>query len=140
MDKAELLARIAPCSLLCHTCGAYADGVMAELSRELLHYTQGVAEFEARYDEHRARQVQTARDFLAHYANTPCGGCRDKRNFPAKSPEPSSSPSYMNSGCAAARRSAKRALQPIGKRTKPCRTTFPTSVSVINHEYDSGFS
>ena len=59
MDKAELLARIAPCSLLCHTCSAYADGVMAELSRELLHYTQGVAEFEGLYNEHRAlRRVQ----------------------------------------------------------------------------------
>ena len=80
MDKAELLARIAPCSLLCHTCSAYADGVMAELSRELLHYTQGVAEFEGRYNEHRARQVQAVRDDLAHCANAPCGGCRDKRN------------------------------------------------------------
>ena len=80
MNKTELLARIAPCSLLCHTCGAYADGVMAELSRELLHYTQGVVEFEGRYDENRAQQMQTVRDMLAHYANAPCGGCRDARN------------------------------------------------------------
>ncbi|MGN1249013.1 MAG: DUF3795 domain-containing protein [Candidatus Spyradocola sp.] len=67
MDKAGLLARIAPCSLLCHTCGAYADSVMAELSRELLHYTQGVAGCGLR-DCTRAHDV----DFCGQCAEFPC--------------------------------------------------------------------
>lgn len=40
MDKAELLARIAPCPLLCHTCGGYARGAEAywEAHKDMPHY------------------------------------------------------------------------------------------------------
>lgn len=80
MEREELLARIAPCSLMCHTCGAYEKGVIGALSRELTHYFKGVAEF---YEKHSGandpkprRRFQIFQEELARYGAPACGGCR----------------------------------------------------------------
>ena len=79
MNKTELLARIAPCSLLCHTCGGYEHGVLHELSSQLLHYTQGMTEFKATYSAESAQRFAAFRAQLGRLCNTGCGGCRTGR-------------------------------------------------------------
>ena len=80
MDENELLKHVAPCSLLCYTCGRYKDGIMSRLSKDLLHYTEGVYEF---FDQHLPSDEQkslerfkTFREILRERRDASCEGCR----------------------------------------------------------------
>ena len=42
MNREEILKRVAPCSLMCHTCAAYEYGVICNSSRQLLKYIEGI--------------------------------------------------------------------------------------------------
>ena len=46
MEKEEILQRVAPCSLMCHTCEAYEKGVICESSRRLLKYMEALKQLE----------------------------------------------------------------------------------------------
>ena len=84
MDKNELLKHVAPCSLLCYTCGGYKDGVMSQLSKDLLHYTDGVYEFYARHlpsdEQATLERFQTFREILQQRRDVNCEGCRSGKH------------------------------------------------------------
>ncbi len=45
MERSELLERVAPCSLMCHTCSGCHNGIICESSKTLLKYLEGIKEF-----------------------------------------------------------------------------------------------
>lgn len=45
MEKEKLLNNVAPCSLLCYTCTAYAEGIVCQSAKALLHHLDGVCKF-----------------------------------------------------------------------------------------------
>lgn len=49
MERKELLENIAPCSLMCYTCGGYKNGAICKLAGELSGYLEGIYEF---YEKH----------------------------------------------------------------------------------------
>lgn len=63
MNRAELLEKIAPCSLMCHTCGAYKNGLICKTASQLFKYMDGVKEF---YEKHNPPQVEK---FIIFYEN-----------------------------------------------------------------------
>lgn len=72
----ELKRKIAPCSLMCHTCSAYYEGVICEASKTLLKYLDGMEGF---YEKHIPAAVTNYHVFeklLKRYASGPCSGCR----------------------------------------------------------------
>lgn len=76
MDRNILLEKIAPCSLMCHTCGAYEKGVICTLSNDLLEYMYGVYEY---YEEHcpsALTRFQIFQEELGKYGRGKCQGCR----------------------------------------------------------------
>ncbi|MBE6024256.1 MAG: DUF3795 domain-containing protein [Cellulosilyticum sp.] len=80
MKKEEILERVAPCSLMCHTCSAYEKGVICESSRKLLKYMDGVKEF---YEKHNPQEVESHEIFmkeLEKYSGGICSGCRNREH------------------------------------------------------------
>ena len=76
MERDEILKKVAPCSLMCHTCSAYCNGVICESSKTLLQYLVGIKEF---YQKHIPDAVESYRNFeevLHMYSAGPCSGCR----------------------------------------------------------------
>lgn len=76
MNKSEILKNVAPCSLMCHTCSAYCNGVICESSKTLLKYLEGIKEF---YEKHIPDAVESYSNFeeiLLMYSAAPCSGCR----------------------------------------------------------------
>lgn len=78
MEKNELLSFVAPCSLLCFTCGGYCKGIMKQLSEDFLRQTDGVYEF---YEQNAAskeclKQFANFRRMLQQFAQANCEGCR----------------------------------------------------------------
>ena len=80
MKKEELLKHMAPCSLLCYTCIAYKEGIICQRSKELLHYTDGVYEFNKKHfstgDQTYLQQFESFRTILKQNCNAQCDGCR----------------------------------------------------------------
>lgn len=81
MTREELLHGIAPCSLMCHTCPALKDGVIAETASRLLGYFEGYYDFldariPAENTEYR-QKVQGHLQRLEQYTRRPCPGCRE---------------------------------------------------------------
>lgn len=77
MNRAQLLEKIAPCSLLCHTCGAYKNGLICKTASQLFKYMDGVKEF---YEKHNPSQVEKFIIFyenLENYSKGSCPGCRN---------------------------------------------------------------
>lgn len=78
--REELLRGIAPCSLLCHTCGAYGNGVIRRHAAELRRWLEGVDGFyKAHAGEGNHSVLERFRIFdeeLQRYGRGPCGGCR----------------------------------------------------------------
>ena len=35
MNKSEIIKKVAPCSLMCHTCSVYNDGLICESAKTL---------------------------------------------------------------------------------------------------------
>ena len=76
MEKSEILKKVAPCSLMCHTCSAYHNGAICESSKTLLKYLEGIKEF---YEKHIPDAVENYSNFeeiLNMYSAAPCSGCR----------------------------------------------------------------
>ena len=76
MERDEILRRVAPCSLMCHTCSGYNNGVICESSKTLLKYLEGIKEF---YEKHIPDAVESYNNFegvLGMFGNAPCSGCR----------------------------------------------------------------
>ena len=68
MKKEEILKQIAPCSLMCHTCAAYEDGVICASSRQLLKYMDGMGEFFRKHAPHALDNHQNLENELKKYA------------------------------------------------------------------------
>lgn len=80
MEKNEILNKVAPCSLMCHTCSAYKNGVICESSKTLLKYLDGIKEF---YEKHIPDAVKDYNAFervLGMYSAAPCLGCRSTKH------------------------------------------------------------
>lgn len=78
--RKELLNKIAPCSLVCHTCGGYAQGIICESAKQLSEYLEGVQEF---YEKHCPDKVGRFRVFteeLEQFATGKCSGCRNREH------------------------------------------------------------
>ena len=76
MKKSEILDKVAPCSLICHSCSGYRNGVICESSKTLLKYLEGIKEF---YEKHMPCIVESYSNFegvLNMYSTAPCSGCR----------------------------------------------------------------
>ena len=66
MKKSEIIKNVAPCSLMCHTCSAYNDGIIRVSAKTLLKYLDGIKEF---YEVHMPDSVEaitTLREYLAY--------------------------------------------------------------------------
>lgn len=80
MERRELLEKVAPCSLMCHTCSAYCKGIICESSKNLLKYLEGIKEF---YEKHIPDAVESYSNFeglLRMYGEGDCQGCRSKNH------------------------------------------------------------
>ena len=80
MDKSEILKNVAPCSLICHTCSGYHNGVICESAKTLLKYLEDMKEF---YEKHLPDAVESYSNFeevLRMYSSAPCSGCRSKEH------------------------------------------------------------
>lgn len=76
MERGRLKKKIAPCSLMCHTCSAYHEGVICEHARTLEKYLEGMGEF---YQEKRADFGADYLKFekvLKEFSEGSCHGCR----------------------------------------------------------------
>lgn len=76
MKKSEIIKKVAPCSLMCHTCSAYNDGIICVSAKTLLKYLEGIKEF---YEVHMPNAVESYNNFegvLSIYAGASCSGCR----------------------------------------------------------------
>ena len=76
MNKSEIIKKVAPCSLMCHTCSAYNDGIICASAKTLLKYLEGIKEF---YEVHMPDAVESYNNFegvLSIYAGASCSGCR----------------------------------------------------------------
>ena len=60
MKKSEIIKRVAPCSLMCHTCSAYNDGIICVSAKTLLKYLEGIKEF---YEVHMPNAVESYNNF-----------------------------------------------------------------------------
>jgi hypothetical protein len=74
IGKEELERYVAPCSLLCYTCGGFKDGVIAESARLLRHYLSGLEGFGS---EERKSVYKTLFSKLEQFAGSSCPGCRN---------------------------------------------------------------
>ena len=45
MKKSEIIKKVAPCSLMCHTCSAYGDGIICVSAKTLLKYLEGIGDY-----------------------------------------------------------------------------------------------
>jgi len=77
MNKEELLNKVAPCSLMCHTCSGYCDGKIKTLAAELLHYQSGLEEFLCLHaGDAMGKRFRSYEDMLRFSAGAACPGCR----------------------------------------------------------------
>ena len=67
MKKNELLEKIAPCSLMCHTCSAYEHGVISQTAKQLSKYTEGICEF---YEKHSPNELERFKVFQEELQST----------------------------------------------------------------------
>lgn len=80
MKEDELLEKVAPCALMCHTCSAYEKGIICESAKKLLKYMDGAKEF---YEKHNPSQVESHNIFLQNlecYSAGACSGCRNRKH------------------------------------------------------------
>ena len=76
MEKRDILKKIAPCSLMCHTCSGYNDGVICESAKTLLKYLEGMKEFYRKHMPDAVESYNTFEEVLRMYSDAPCSGCR----------------------------------------------------------------
>lgn len=80
MEKREILERVAPCSLMCHTCAAYEKGVICESAKILLKYLRGVKEFHKKHIPHEVENYKIFEEVLTRFSLGSCSGCRQGKN------------------------------------------------------------
>ena len=76
MKKSEIIKKVAPCSLMCHTCSAYNDGIICASAKTLLKYLEGIKEF---YEVHMPDAVESYNNFegvLSIYAGASCSASK----------------------------------------------------------------
>ena len=78
MDKEELLKKVAPCSLVCHTCSAYEHGVICQSANQLLKHLDGVHEFYEKYVPSETERYGIFYEKLTKYSEGRCAGCRNR--------------------------------------------------------------
>ena len=76
MDRSEILSKVAPCSLLCHTCSGYKEGIICESSKTLLKYLEGIREFYGRHIPGAVESYKIFEGVLGMYSSASCSGCR----------------------------------------------------------------
>lgn len=76
MYRKELLQKIAPCSLICHTCAGYDNGIICESAKTLLTYLEGIKEFYRKHDPDTVKMYNCFEEMLGMYCAAPCSGCR----------------------------------------------------------------
>lgn len=76
MGKSKFLEKIAPCSLICHTCSGYCHGVICDSSKTLLKYLEGMKEFYEKHMPNAVESYSTFEEILHMYSDAPCSGCR----------------------------------------------------------------
>ena len=82
MERKELLENIAPCSLMCYTCGGYEKGAICKLAGELSGYLEGMYEF---YEKHSGpgqkaylERFQIFQEELTRMGEAGCGGLPER--------------------------------------------------------------
>lgn len=80
MEKEEILQRVAPCSLMCHTCEAYEKGVICESARRLLKYMDGVKEFHEKHNPSFVERYRIFEEELERCSSGICSGCRNREH------------------------------------------------------------
>jgi len=80
MKIEEMLKRVAPCSLMCHTCAAYEDGVICNSARQLLKYMDGMSDFLQKHAPMVTDKHKILEEELQKYAMGKCPGCRSERD------------------------------------------------------------
>ena len=78
MEKEKLLNHIAPCSLLCYTCTAYAEGIICQSANTLLHHLDGICEFNQIHNLSSVSNTKTLLNELEMYGAGLCSGCRNR--------------------------------------------------------------
>jgi len=79
MTTNDLLACIAPCGLVCHTCVASAGGVMKQPAQQLLHFLEGFDVYADKLSafDPRLKKFRDFAEVLGLIAQAECQGCRD---------------------------------------------------------------
>jgi hypothetical protein len=79
MEKEELLRKIAPCGLLCHTCIAAHDGAIQGHSQALLGLLDSFDGFAGQFSAHEPRlsKYPDFKEVLQLFTEGACKGCRD---------------------------------------------------------------
>ena len=72
MEKEKLLNHIAPCSLLCYTCTAYAEGIICQSANTLLHHLDGICEFNQIHNLSSVSNTKTLLNELEMYGAGLC--------------------------------------------------------------------
>jgi hypothetical protein len=80
VKKKELLDKIAPCSLMCHTCSAYDHGVIFRAAKQLSKYTEGMCEFYKKHCPNEVERFNAFQEELAKYCAGNCLGCRERKH------------------------------------------------------------
>lgn len=80
MNKEEILEKTAPCSLVCHTCAGYEQGVLCQSARQLLHYLNGMQEFYKTHHPDQADRFRVFMEELEQMSGGPCSGCRNREH------------------------------------------------------------
>lgn len=80
MDRTEFLEKVAPCSLMCHTCGSYKNGVICKAAGWLYKYMDGLKEFYETHNQSQAENFNIFFENLESYSAGSCSGCRSKKD------------------------------------------------------------
>lgn len=80
MKKEEILKKIAPCSLVCYTCGSYEQGVICESAKQLLQYLEGIEEFYKKHCPDKVERFGIFVEELKRFGSGECSGCRNREH------------------------------------------------------------
>ena len=80
VKREELLEKIAPCSLICHTCCAYEYGIISQSAKQLSKYMEGLCEFYEKHSQNEVERFQIFEEELSKYSKSKCSGCRNRQH------------------------------------------------------------
>ena len=79
MNREELLRNVAPCGLVCYTCGGCDYGVLKECSKKLVNHLDGITDFLGK-DTPSAKNIEAGYPMLEFFMDFNCPGCRDENH------------------------------------------------------------